>query len=276
MADRRIRRSVAADLRPLVRLIPLWAAGSAFLAVVLRWEGVPARQLLLDPVAYGGYPWYQGLVSNLGVLGWTTSTVAAAFGAWLAHLGRRGGATHLLAGGAVLSALLALDDLFQLHIVIGRAVGMPKPVIYLAGVAIVAGWAGRNSAELARTPLSLLAAAIGALTFSVLIDSAGWATTGALVAEDAAKFLGILAWALYFTETAAAVGRSLSTAPPAHPPPPAPPPDLPGHLGAGEHRTTGAGRPDPARTRNLAGGTGVDGDRRGVVVGAPVDADFRP
>ena len=208
-AERRGRRSWIADLRPFTPLAILWLAGALLLAGLLSQEAVPYEELLLDPAHYQGRPWYTGLISNLGVLGWSTATVAAAGGSWLGRLGGRVGAAEMLRGGALLSGLLLLDDLFQLHIVVPHTLDLPKVVFYGLYGGLAGWWFIGTRLELLRTRWPLLAAAVAALSASVAVDRLWSGTGGGLIAEDSAKFLGILAWALYFVMTARDITRSV-------------------------------------------------------------------
>jgi hypothetical protein len=183
-------------------LAALWLAAAALLAAVVSQRAVPYEDLLLDPAHVGGRPWYTGLVSNLGVLGWTTATVAAAGGGWLGRIAGRAGAAEMLRGGALLSGLLLLDDLFQLHIIVPPMVGMPQGVFSAGYVGLAGWWIIETRRELSRTRWPLLVAALGALGLSVVSDRLGSGRGAALVLEDSAKFLGILAWALFFVLTA--------------------------------------------------------------------------
>lgn len=213
MADRRLQRSIRRRLRPLFPLAGLWLVGLTFIAGVVLQRRVPYEQLLLDPNSVNGAAAYTGLVSNLGILGWTTATVTGFFGAWVAAVGGRPGAAGMLWRGALLSTLLLLDDLFQLHIAVGPF-GISKPVVYLAYMAAVLAWLVTQRHEIARTRVELLVAAGGALGLSVMVDQLGLAIPGlgeqtVLVLEDAAKFLGVLAWAEYFVLTSGGIVTSI-------------------------------------------------------------------
>ncbi len=212
--DRRTNSRVANGLRPLLPLVAVWLSGAIVLWALIRQEGIPYADLVLDPAQYGRRPWYTGLVSNLGVLGWTTATVASAMGAAAAHRGGRPGAAQYLRAGASLSGLLLLDDLFQLHIVVPRALGQPKMVFYACYAVLAAWWAVGETKELLRTRWPLLGAAVAALATSVAVDVLADGGEGALVVEDSAKFLGILAWALYFWLTTADIVGSLAASAP--------------------------------------------------------------
>ncbi len=207
--DRRVRASLAAQFRTLLPLLILWAACATVLAGLVLQDGVPEADLLLDPTTTGRLPWYTGLVSNLGVLAWAFATAAAAGGAYICRLGHREGANAFLRGGALLSILLLLDDLFQFHIVIYHTTPLPKVGVYLVYVVLTLAWLTTHRSEIRRTRWQFLAAAGLAFAVSVAIDVAIGKTTSALVAEDAAKFLGVMAWAAYFIHSARDIATSL-------------------------------------------------------------------
>ncbi|MEM7337600.1 MAG: hypothetical protein AAF467_03065 [Actinomycetota bacterium] len=190
----------------------VWSAGSLFLATVLVRGSVPYEELLLDPTTGPGRFWYTGLVSNVGILGWSAAAVTAAWGAWVAGLGDRPLARQALRGGALLSMLLLGDDLFQFHVVVSNALGQGKALFYALYLVLTGAWLVDNRNELRRTRWPLLAAALGALGTSVAIDQISIAGAWRLAAEDSAKFLGILAWALYFATTARDLTRSVFNA----------------------------------------------------------------
>jgi len=193
----------------------VWAVASVFLGALAAQDVIPYEQLVLDPSAYGDVAWYTGLISNLGILGWTVATAVAATGGWLAGRAGRPGARALLRGGALYSSLLLLDDLFQLHVVVTHALGAPKAGFYGAYLVLGCWWAWTNARELRRTRWPLAAAAVAALSASVAVDQGMAAGSVALVAEDSCKFLGILAWGLYFVLTGRDIALSVLAPPPA-------------------------------------------------------------
>ncbi|MEZ5412657.1 MAG: hypothetical protein R2761_31780, partial [Acidimicrobiales bacterium] len=209
VSERRSRRKLSASLRPLAPLAVVWLLGSLTLALLVAQRRIPMEELLLDPNAYGGVHWYTGLVSNLGVLGWTVAAAGGAAGAWISGAGHRAGAVRFLRGGCLYTGLLLLDDLFQLHIVVSRAVGLPKSAFYCMYLALGLWWGLGGRAELARTRWPLLLAGVGALSVSVVVDQLVPPSPRALLAEDSSKFLGILAWALYFCLTARDIASSV-------------------------------------------------------------------
>jgi hypothetical protein len=217
MADRRRSRSLADGLRPLRPLVVVWMVAVALLGVVVAQQRVPQRALLLDPVATADLPWYTGLVSNVGVLTWCVAATAATMTALATQVAGRSRATRLFAGGAVVSAVLLLDDLLLLHSSLPDVLPVPKVGFELGLGALVVAWIALNRAEVLRTRYHLLVAAGVALAASVGIDSLRDPSVVALVAEDGAKLLGILAWATYFVATGRDVLASTVRRPPAAP-----------------------------------------------------------
>lgn len=216
MAERRTNRTVASRFRPLVPLASIWMFGLVVLGGLVAQRQVPYDQLLLDPNSVNRVPWYTGLVSNLGVLGWSVATTAGFFGTWIGRYGGRPNAATMLGRGAVLSSVLLLDDLFQLHVAVKPLFGISKPVVYLCYLLVGLWWLTTQHREIRRTRVELLVAAGAAFATSVLFDQAGTSTgtfsaQSALVIEDAAKFLGVLAWALYFVLTSSDIVRSIVT-----------------------------------------------------------------
>ncbi len=190
----------------------MWLGALTLLLALIVQNVIPYRELLLDPSYANGTPWYTGLVSNLGILAWTTATVAAASGAWVSWLGGRLGAAAMLRGGAVLSTLLLLDDLFQFHSVIPNRLGLPKASFYAMYLGLTWWWIVSERVELRRTNNKILIAAGAAFAASIGIDQFGLGSRDvSLVLEDAAKFLGVLAWAMYFIITARDITRSIVT-----------------------------------------------------------------
>ncbi len=209
MNERRTERSPIAGLRPIAPLAVLWFGGSVLLLALVKQNAVPIEELLLDPTSYNKLPWYTGMISNLGVLGWTTATVAAAGAGWVSRLGGRQRAAQMLRGGSLLSALLLLDDLFQLHIVVSKTIGTPKAGFYAMYFGLALWWSVGAAAELRRTRWPLLAAAGAAFGGSVVVDQLGTPSELSLLVEDSLKFLGILAWAQYYVLTARDITRSI-------------------------------------------------------------------
>ncbi|MCP3909580.1 MAG: hypothetical protein GY745_17415 [Actinomycetia bacterium] len=210
------RRSVAATQRlsDLIALTAVWGAGLLVLAVAALQNQVPVSELLHDPATVAGGMWYVGLISNLGAIGWTVAVTAAAGAAYVARVGGRPQATiSFLQGGALVGAMLLVDDLFQVHQrMVPREVGLSKPMVLLIELVLAGGWAIISYPELKRTRWHLLVMTGGAFMVSLVIDQlvAGAESGTRMLVEDGAKFLGVLAWALYCVRTAADIVASIA------------------------------------------------------------------
>jgi hypothetical protein len=198
----------------MVPLLILWATAGLLLVALLMQRAIPFDQLVLDANRIAGVPWYTGLLSNLGIVGWSVAAAAAGGGAWVSALGHRHGAERMLRGGAALSILFLLDDLFQIHMLAVPLIGVPKSAVMAAYASLTLWWLGANLWEIARTRTGVFAAALLALMLSVVTDRLGTAggrlgLLTSLALEDGLKFLGILAWAQYYLLTAADIVRSV-------------------------------------------------------------------
>jgi len=209
MPDRRSPYHLGSALRPLAPLAAAWSAGATLL-FFLRWQSaISTEQLVLDPNSYHRLPWYSGFVSNLGILGWGMAAMSAGFAYWACRQVGRTRAQEAFGAGALLSSLLLLDDLFQLHIVVPTYLGLPKASFYgLYGVATVV-WLASNWVELSRTRWQLLSASALVFSLSLVADQLVYPSSQQLLLEDSLKFLGIVAWAQYFVLSSTDTVRSI-------------------------------------------------------------------
>lgn len=189
----------------LIHLSIAWSSGFAIMAVVALQNAVPAESLLLDRAVIDGGRWYQGMITSLGILAWTVAAVSSAGAAFVARVANRPQAASAFSRAAIVLAVLIFDDLFLLHsTVIPRFIGVPKlTVVAIEGVAVCV-WLATAKAEIARTRWELLAAAGLGLGTSVLFDVFHFVGDPRwnLLAEDGAKFLGLLALAVWAVSSA--------------------------------------------------------------------------
>jgi len=191
-------------------LLVAWGFGMAVVGGVAVQSDDVRTLLFMDPSTSAALPWYTGLVSELGILGWAASATAAAASAFVAVVGRRRGAAWFLVHGCGLGTLLCLDDLFQVHSgPLLDLLGVPKLAMLGLLVGAVCHWAVIHRHELARTRRALLSGAGTAFALSLAVDRIADGRGIALVVEDGAKLLGILAWAAYFLTTGADIVRSV-------------------------------------------------------------------
>jgi len=212
VSDRRRRRALGDQLSVLWALVPIWFAGVVLLAFVSTASDSQVKRLLLDPADELRIEWYAGLVTHLSTFGWTVASVASAGGAWVASQAGRRGAARFLGWGAALGAWLVFDEVLQLHsVAIPRFAGASKTDVEAVLILATGLWVVVFRVEVLRTRWVLLVIAEVTLGMSALLDLvAPFASDRAdLLAEDGAKFLGVLAWATYFVVTAADVVRSV-------------------------------------------------------------------
>jgi hypothetical protein len=209
MSQRRSAREVVAQLPSLAPLVILWVIAAVGLVAVGLQQRVNVDQLFLDRTYVANVPWYTGMLSDLGVLVWTAAVVAALGGAWVASQTGRPSAARFLVAGATATAVLLVDDLLRLHSSVLPQTGMSKLTAQLLIVAPAAIWLTAYIDDIKRTRWLVLAAGLAGLGASLAIDTVIHGTSDvAILAEDGAKLLGILAWAQYLTLTTIDITRS--------------------------------------------------------------------
>ncbi|MBW7850268.1 MAG: hypothetical protein H3C38_07230 [Rhodospirillales bacterium] len=154
--------------------------------------------LLRDPNATARQPEYYGLVSNLGILAWTSAAAISLYSGLL--LRRSGGApiSRILLTGGAFTALLCLDDLFMLHEGLLARIGVSEVPLLVTYAVLAVLWVAVSVRRLMATEWMLLLIALAAMAGSVLIDLVNVPLPGQLLAEDMLKFTGILFWVAYF------------------------------------------------------------------------------
>lgn len=202
--------------QPLLRAVRpvlwMWALGLAFWGVLVAQRSVPVEDLVQDSGSLGLIPWYDGMVSSVGVLLWAVTVCACAVASFVAHHGGRDGARQVFRGAAIFFGFLMLDDLFLLHThVIPHIVPIHRHNVMLVEGVLGLMWLVPAWPEIRRTRWLMLVAAAVALGTSILVDIViETEETGVwiLVLEDGAKFFGGAALATWATVTAADVIRS--------------------------------------------------------------------
>jgi hypothetical protein len=220
VTERRRARPPRERVTTLLVLVAVWAAGCVVLAAVVLQRSVPAEDLLIDPTRLDGTAWYYGLVKSVGVLAWSVAVCGAVATAFVAGVAGRSAAVRAFRGGALVFAVLLATDLFGLHnAVFPGVLGVDKRAV-VVGYGVLAGlWVVGSWSELRRTRWELLVATAVGLGLSALVDGLveGPESGLRLLAEDGAKFLGVLALAAWSVMTARDVIRSVVGAPVAPP-----------------------------------------------------------
>ncbi|MEL7328908.1 MAG: hypothetical protein AAGJ69_03605 [Cyanobacteria bacterium J06559_1] len=171
---------------------------------------VPVGDITRDPATIAEHPPYYGALSNLGILLWSASAAVCFLSATLLKvIYSRASVSAFFAIFAGLSAILCLDDTYQLHedIFINSLPGfiIPEQVTISVYAAVVLFAISRFQTVLQETPLwlfslSLLLFLVAAGTDYVIPHGLVAAKVTFLI-EDGTKLLGIFFWLTYFFRT---------------------------------------------------------------------------
>ncbi len=208
MSERRARPDARRQLASLTPLLVAWVSAGAVLCAVAMQRSVPVETLFLDAAYLADRPWYTGVLSSVGILGWTAAVVAGLGGGWVAAQTGRPSAARFLRIGAAATTVLLADDLLELHAVLLEPTGTPKAVRQLLIVAPALAWLVRYRGEIARTRWVILFCGLAGFGTSLLIDVMGNDSSLSVFGEDGAKLLGVLAWAQYMVLTSLDITRS--------------------------------------------------------------------
>jgi hypothetical protein len=198
-----VRVGVAALLYGAAALVLL--ALVAFAAV----HDVTARELARDPLSLAQEPPYLGALSQFGILAWSVGAGSCLVGYLVLRPSGERTARRFFLWGGLLTAVLALDDLFQIHENASQLPSLSEPLVLLAyPLALLAFLASFWRSAPLRLVRPLLVASLALLGASMALDRV---PEEALFAfpfwEDGSKFLGIAGWAATFTCAAVAYLR---------------------------------------------------------------------
>ncbi len=209
---------------PLPRMITfavLAPVSVLFLALPLQ-QLIPMSELLRDPnaTAYDAQNrvmFYRGTISSEGILLWWAAASVYAFAAYL-YRPRSGIAAFspprvFLGYMAVLTGLLALDDLFMIHEeLLPVHLGIPEVSVYVLYGVLVVGLA-MFVLVLLNTDFLVLGLALGFFAFSMVTDMGllhalvSLPDGAFLLVEDLTKMLGIVCWFIFSLRTSACLLR---------------------------------------------------------------------
>lgn len=167
-------------------------------------------ELVTDPAELADMPFYFGVLSNLGILIWWGVAAICLFTAEV--LRKNAGYVEMtlffLFSGAF-TALLTLDDLFQLHeVVFPRYLHIPDEVTYPVYGILAVLFILKFRAIILATDYLLLFFALGFFAVSLIADM--FLPFGPIppdspvggVIEDSAKIFGMVSWFAYFARLA--------------------------------------------------------------------------
>lgn len=182
---------------------------AALTAAVALQPWVHPADLLRDPLAVAEMSdacckVYFGAISHVGVLVWTSAAAICAFaaGVLMVSSGRSDQVVFMIVA-ALLTGLLALDDLFLIHENVLPALGIAQPVTYAGYGLLAAAYLALSWRRILQNDYPLLSVALALLATSVAID---WLIHSdqpiRIVLEDGAKLCGIFAWSSFHVAAA--------------------------------------------------------------------------
>lgn len=167
----------------------------ALVALASRILGEPAAVFTREPQGVLDGPFYVGSFSNLGGLVWFAAAAILSFAASLKPLDR---------GALILAALvtwaMGVDDIFMLHDRVYPKLYISDPVLYALYFGTIGVIVLRSYRQLARSTLMGIAIAVIFWVLSAVFDL--FFNTMGQLAEDGAKFIGIVVWAAAWTRQA--------------------------------------------------------------------------
>jgi hypothetical protein len=172
--------------------------------------GKPLWKFFNDPATVGGIHPLNGVVSHAGVLIWWAAAVVCLFAsALLADDVRFRERRRMFLAAGLLSTILAVDDLFQVHEFLApRHLGVPEELVFVLYGSIALAFLARFKDFLSRSRPHLLLLAFACFGISVLMDGlprSKWTD----FAENACKLMGIVSWFGYFGREALSASRAM-------------------------------------------------------------------
>ena len=145
---------------------------------------------------------YDGAISTLGIMLWASTAALAMFAGFIFYIiddrAELGFALHV----GLLSGWLAIDDAYLLHELVLPRLGVPQLFVLASiGFALFMLLIVHRSILL-RAAWWLLAFAVLMFAISASVDIIMPGVTSTwLVVEDGSKFIGIVAWCVFFVDT---------------------------------------------------------------------------
>lgn len=185
-------------------LVMAYAFTTAILSVVIflgMEHNVELDHFTQDPASIMDTPFYLGFFSYVGILFWCAAATLCFFTRILLYdddAAQKTKRQFLLYSGLI-STLLMFDDLFLLHeVVFPEYFFLPKNVVYLIYLNILAVYMIMFRGELMQTEYLILVIAAGLLGISQFVDSLPMPIPEDSFLEDAVKLFGIVTWFTYY------------------------------------------------------------------------------
>jgi len=186
----------------ILTLLVCVLVASTYISATHQNISLPA--LMRDPSIYAGLPPYIGLISNLGVLLWCSTTTLCLFGSLLLKESSQKTKSSFLLYGGLFSMLLTFDDLFLLHensFWLRGLLSIPEKFIFLAYGMLLILFLIRFWRIIFNTKEWRM------LTFSLMLFSASISVdllnmpipySETILVEDGCKLFGIFFWFSYY------------------------------------------------------------------------------
>lgn len=171
-----------------------------FVYVAGNLLNIPIEHFSADLAAiYGAHP-FEGILSNIGILLWCTTAAICIFSFIISN--SRSRATYFLLWSGIITTILLIDDLFQLHeAILPWYFKISESAVYGGYILLITGYLIWFWREIIQTDYNYLAIACIFLGFSVAGDMVLPQEGIAYLVEDGFKIFGIVSWFFYYTRT---------------------------------------------------------------------------
>ncbi len=197
-------RSISTQFRkvtPLLLITWLFTTLALLMAIFISTaKDISLDTFTQDPNAQLNAPFYIGLFSNLGIMIWSASVTISFYGAYALGKGPDRSGQQFLFMSALVTLLMTLDDLFQLHeLVFPHYFSISENMVYLTYLNIYLIYFIRFRRQLLNSDFIALGIAFFFLGLSTIIDLLPLPIPKDTFLEDAMKLLGAVSWLVYFS-----------------------------------------------------------------------------
>lgn len=189
---------------PILLIVWLITLLSLLIAIYSSTEkDIPLESFTKDPTALMKAPFYLGFFSNIGIMIWAAATMICFFVAYrIKEVKEINAHFWYILVSAVISLLMTLDDLFQLHeFVFPNYFSISDNMVYLTYMNIYLIYFIRFRKILLNSDYLVLGLAFVFLGLSTIIDLLPLPIPKDTFLEDAIKLFGITTWFVYFFRT---------------------------------------------------------------------------
>ncbi len=200
-------RSIASQFRkvtPVLLITWLLTTLALLLAIFAStMKDIPLDTFTQDPNAQLNAPFYLGFFSNVGIIIWSAAMTICFYCAFsMPSVADNHNREFLLASG-VITLLMALDDLFQLHEdVFPKYFSISENMVYITYLNLYLIYFIRYRRQLLNSDFIALGVSFFLLGLSTIIDLLPLPLPKDTFLEDAIKLLGAVTWMVYYIRTA--------------------------------------------------------------------------